>query len=548
MEPPAFLYDRSRTPSKIYRREELLGKGSFARVYLVSSRISDDKLAVKTIYRDLFTTNKKRNLMKKVEGEIEVHRRLSELGHKNIIKFYNSFETPNHVFIVLEWAELKTLKEVSIKRQTVTEAETRYYFTQVAAGLKFLGDQKILHRDIKLGNLFLSADMTVKIGDFGLAIALDEDGASELCGTPNYISPEVLAGLSHSLQSDLWALGCVIYALLCGNPPFHSESVQKTYELIRSLKLQIPPGLSVTAAKFLKKMLDEKPLNRGNLSPPGTPDSLLGHPFLSQGFRPATLPPSALSEEPHWDQAQLGQGTVSPPPAPVSNTFLERVEKNLKSVLKRKDQAREGEELVDQRKVAVFISRWAEYSDRLGFVFQLSNGGSGVLYTDGGKLGVSPDGKIVEFADLDGDYFYCSVEDLKKHQDMKFKYDNLKVCLRFLSEKLHETILSDPTVSRVTAGQSTKLPQLIRRLRTEDVIILELNNNSVQVNFLKNHKKVIIWTEDDGNMFATLIFPVGSETGAQTLSLGPDCSSQEMTEETRRVLRQTRRKIKEFHQ
>ena len=164
--------------------------------------------------------------MKEVNREITLHERLA---HKNIIKMCSSFETASFVFIRLELAELGTLKDVSMKRVTVTEAEARYYFTQIAGGMKFLRDSKILHRDIKLGNLFLSADMTVKIGDFGLAIEIEDNTTPRLCGTPNYMSPEVLDGQGHSVHSDLWSVGCVIYALLCGNPPFHSPSRDTTY-------------------------------------------------------------------------------------------------------------------------------------------------------------------------------------------------------------------------------------------------------------------------------------------------------------------------------
>ena len=152
-EPPRYLYDRSSSFTKLYKREEQLGKGSFARVYLLKERIGEGKFAVKTFCKELF----KEGFMETVKREMSLHQRLA---HKNIIKFHNSFETDKFLFMVLEWAQLKTLKEVSIKRVTVTEAEARYYFCQIAAGLKYLSDKKILHRDIKLANLLLAADMT----------------------------------------------------------------------------------------------------------------------------------------------------------------------------------------------------------------------------------------------------------------------------------------------------------------------------------------------------------------------------------------------------
>ena len=92
----------------------------------------------------------KKKKKEKVELEISLLEQLSIKAHKNIIRLIKSFETPNFIFLILELAELKTLKEVSSRRVSVTEAEARYYFTQIAAGLQFLG---ILYRDIKLSNL-----------------------------------------------------------------------------------------------------------------------------------------------------------------------------------------------------------------------------------------------------------------------------------------------------------------------------------------------------------------------------------------------------------
>ena len=117
-----------------------------------------------------------------------------------------------------------------------------------------------------------------------------------------------------------------------------------------------------------------------------------------------------------------------------------------------------------------------------------------------------------------------------------------------MNDKLNQTVLSDTAVTRVTIGQVTKLPQMTRRVRTEDFVLMLLNNNTVQVNFMKKHKKVIIWAEDGGNLYVTIIVTVGTENLVQTLSLSPDCSSQEMPGEMRLLLKKTRNKIKELIQ
>ena len=103
------------------------------------------------------------------------------------------------------------------------------------SALKYLHDHRIIHRDLKLGNLFLNEKMEVKVGDFGLATKLDFDGERKrtVCGTPNYIAPEVLDGKSgHSYEVDIWSLGVIIYTLIIGKPPFETSDVKDTYELI----------------------------------------------------------------------------------------------------------------------------------------------------------------------------------------------------------------------------------------------------------------------------------------------------------------------------
>jgi polo-like kinase 1 len=93
---------------------------------------------------------------------------------------------------------------------------------QIVNGVQYLHENSILHRDIKLGNIFLNYKMEVKIGDFGLSTKLKNQREKRFttCGTPNYIAPEILAEIGHSYEVDIWAIGIILYALLVGKPPF----------------------------------------------------------------------------------------------------------------------------------------------------------------------------------------------------------------------------------------------------------------------------------------------------------------------------------------
>ena len=105
----------------------------------------------------------------------------------------------------------QTLNELLRRRKTLTEIEVQCYVIQLIKGLQYLHSHKIIHRDLKLGNLFLTDKMELKIGDFGLATKLDYDGEKKktVCGTPNYIAPEVLDGGGHSYEVDIWAIGII---------------------------------------------------------------------------------------------------------------------------------------------------------------------------------------------------------------------------------------------------------------------------------------------------------------------------------------------------
>ena len=183
--PALVLVNTSKTPSTVYEKGELLGSGGFAQVFSVTERSSGVRYADKVINKEIFLSKKRRNARDKVQREINLHRMMS---HVNIIKFYDSFEDSDFVHIILELASQQTLLHVSRTRIFLTEPEVKYYFCQIAAGTKYIHDQKILHRDLKLGNILLSGNMTVKIADFGLSTTFAEKTTS-LCGTPNYIAP-----------------------------------------------------------------------------------------------------------------------------------------------------------------------------------------------------------------------------------------------------------------------------------------------------------------------------------------------------------------------
>ena len=153
-----------------YTRGKLLGRGGFARCYEFICQDNNKIFAAKAISKiNLAKEREKRKLI----TEIKIHK---SLHHSQIVAFEHNFEDNEFVYILLEICNNQTLNELLKRRKTLTEFEVQCYLIQLIHGLKYLHSHKIIHRDLKLGNLFLTDKMQLKIGDFGLATKLDYDG------------------------------------------------------------------------------------------------------------------------------------------------------------------------------------------------------------------------------------------------------------------------------------------------------------------------------------------------------------------------------------
>lgn len=143
----------------------------------------------------------------------------------------------------------QSMSDLIRRRKKLTEPETRFYVAQLLEALKYLRDECVIHRDLKLGNLFLDSNMHVKVGDFGLATRLThpDERKRTICGTPNYIAPEILEGRNgHSFEVDVWSTGVVLYTLLIGKPPYESTDVKATYKRILANSYSFPETVVVS--------------------------------------------------------------------------------------------------------------------------------------------------------------------------------------------------------------------------------------------------------------------------------------------------------------
>lgn len=230
-----------------YSKGRFLGKGGFAKCYEVTDLATKALYAAKIVAKASIA---KPRAMAKLKSEIAIHR---SLDNDKVVKFYDYFEDNDFVYIILELCPNQTLNDFMRKRPSrrLSEPEALFYFYDLIIGLKYLHRRHVIHRDLKLGNLFLDAEMRIKIGDFGLAAQLEYEGERKrtVCGTPNYIAPEILDGKNgHSYEVDVWSLGVILYTMVVGRPPFETADVKTTYRRIRHNQYSFPEGVPLSDA------------------------------------------------------------------------------------------------------------------------------------------------------------------------------------------------------------------------------------------------------------------------------------------------------------
>ena len=274
---------------KKYVKGRLLGKGGFAKCYEFVSQDTKKIQAAKLVTKASLVKSRAKQ---KLISEIKIHK---SLHHPNIVAFEHYFEDSENVYILLEMCHNQTLNELLKRRKRLTEVETMCYLNQLIKGLKYLHSHRVIHRDLKLGNLFLTDKMELKVGDFGLATKLEFENEKKrtVCGTPNYIAPEILDGkIGHSYEVDIWSLGVICYTLIIGKPPFETQDVKTTYKRIKMNAYSFPENaiISDSARSFITEILQTDPSKRPNL------DQLLAHDFFNQGTSiPKLLPTSTLA-------------------------------------------------------------------------------------------------------------------------------------------------------------------------------------------------------------------------------------------------------------
>jgi len=246
-----------------YRIERLLGRGGMGAVYAGVHQETGQRAAIKALAEALAADVRFRE---RFQGEVEV---LKRLRHKNIVTLQGYGEEEGLLYFVMDLADGPSLDAELRSGRRFTWREVVDIGVQVCAALKHAHDHGVIHRDLKPANLLLLADGTVKLTDFGIAKFFGGSSltlAGSMIGTPDYMSPEQIRGEPATARSDLYSLGCVLYALLSGKPPFVGGSVTAVIDRVRSeaprpLRLvapQTPQELDDIIAQLLRKDPDER--------------------------------------------------------------------------------------------------------------------------------------------------------------------------------------------------------------------------------------------------------------------------------------------------
>ncbi|XP_077659533.1 serine/threonine-protein kinase PLK4 isoform X7 [Urocitellus parryii] len=293
----------------------LLGKGSFAGVYRAESIHTGLEVAIKMIDKKAMY---KAGMVQRVQNEVKIH---CQLKHPSILELYNYFEDNNYVYLVLEMCHNGEMNRYLKNRmKPFSENEARHFMHQIITGMLYLHSHGILHRDLTLSNLLLTRNMNIKIADFGLAtqLTMPHEKHYTLCGTPNYISPEIATRSAHGLESDVWSLGCMFYTLLIGRPPFDTDTVKNTLNKVVLADYEMPTFLSREAKDLIHQLLRRNPADRLSLS------SILDHPFMSRNSSTKSKDLGTVEDSIDSGHATISTAVTASSSTSVSGSLLDR--------------------------------------------------------------------------------------------------------------------------------------------------------------------------------------------------------------------------------
>ncbi|MCL7034285.1 hypothetical protein MKW94_029140, partial [Papaver nudicaule] len=260
-----------------YELGQLLGQGTFAKVYHGRNLKTGQSVAIKMIHKEKVM---RVGMMDQIKREISVMKRIK---HPNVVELYEVMASKTKIYFVMEYVKGGELF-TKVAKGKLDEEVARKYFQQLIGAIDFCHSRGVYHRDLKPENLLVDEDGNLKVSDFGLS-ALSESRKKDgllhtTCGTPAYVAPEVICRKGYDgAKADLWSCGVVLYVLLAGYLPFHHSNIMEMYRKIRRAEFKFPSWFSADVRKVLLRILDPKPNHRITL------EKLMVHPWFMKGLK-----------------------------------------------------------------------------------------------------------------------------------------------------------------------------------------------------------------------------------------------------------------------
>jgi len=272
------LYDRP-CVQMFYPLLRVLGKGSFGKVVLVRKRTGAESggLFAMKILRKAHLVKRRQIERTKTERKV-----LAVADHTFIMKLHFAFQTEDKLYLVLDYCPGGELFFHLSRYRRFPERVARFYTAELVLAIDHLHSKGIIYRDLKPENVLLDAEGHVKLGDFGLAkdkINHPCKGATSMCGTPEYMSPEVLSQAGHGFCVDYWGLGMLVYEMMTGLPPWYTTDRSKLFKKLKSAPLEVPSYFSPASTDCVKHLLQRNQYKRLGVN--GV-DEVKSHPFFQQ--------------------------------------------------------------------------------------------------------------------------------------------------------------------------------------------------------------------------------------------------------------------------
>ena len=242
---------------KSFELLELIGGGSFGKVFKVRLKSTNEIFAMKVLNKSYLL---KKKLLRYAITECNI---LKESNSPFILKLHYAFQTPDNLYMILDYCSIGDLS-YQIQLNLFEEDEAKFYIAELILAIEYLHKHDIIYRDLKPENILIDSDGHIKLADFGLAkenVRTDTPNKT-FCGSPQYLSPEMLSKQGTTKASDIYGIGAILYELISGNPPFYTQDQNLMLQNISENKLEFQEFFSEEIKDLLKKMLDKDPKKR----------------------------------------------------------------------------------------------------------------------------------------------------------------------------------------------------------------------------------------------------------------------------------------------